>query len=133
MASLREELQAAHAQRKEQLAEISLLRDEEKQRAALDQEASLARLRTEMERVRGDLERSHQLEKEAAQEKVREGHDGGMNRWINRPRWNAVSVSKRMCFFLKKWWIIIISYYPEKSHSKCRNDSRVAPHVSASK
>ncbi|XP_029913789.1 centrosomal protein of 112 kDa isoform X2 [Myripristis murdjan] len=70
VASLREELQAAYAQRKEQLAEISLLRDEEKQRAALDQEASLARLRTEMERIRGDLERSHQLEKEAAQEKL---------------------------------------------------------------
>uniref|UniRef100_A0A667YY54 Centrosomal protein 112 n=1 Tax=Myripristis murdjan TaxID=586833 RepID=A0A667YY54_9TELE len=70
VASLREELQAAYAQRKEQLAEISLLRDEEKQRAALDQEASLARLRTEMERIRGDLERSHQLEKEAAQEKT---------------------------------------------------------------
>ncbi|XP_071766552.2 centrosomal protein of 112 kDa [Centroberyx gerrardi] len=70
VAGLREELQAAHAQRKQQLTEVALLREEEKQKAAQDHEASLARLRTEMERIRSDLERSRQQEKEAAQDKT---------------------------------------------------------------
>ncbi|XP_071372329.1 centrosomal protein of 112 kDa isoform X2 [Centroberyx affinis] len=70
VAGLREELQAAHAQRKQQLTEVALLREEEKQKAAQDHEASLAQLRTEMERIRSDLERSHQQEKEAAQDKT---------------------------------------------------------------
>jgi len=39
----------------------------------LDKEASLDRLRSDMERIRGDLEESHQQEKDAAQEKVGEG------------------------------------------------------------
>ncbi|KAM4598291.1 centrosomal protein of 112 kDa [Polymixia lowei] len=69
VAGLREELQAAHAQRKQQLAEVSLLREEERQRATQDQDASLARLRTEMERIHGDLERRHQQEKDSAQER----------------------------------------------------------------
>ncbi|XP_037647681.1 centrosomal protein of 112 kDa [Sebastes umbrosus] len=70
LSSLREDLQGAHAQHKQQLAEMALLREEEKQNAFLDKEASLDRLRSDMERIRGDLEGSHQQEKEAAQEKT---------------------------------------------------------------
>ncbi|XP_039680999.1 centrosomal protein of 112 kDa isoform X2 [Perca fluviatilis] len=70
LSSLREEIQGAHAQHKQQLAEMALLREEETQRAFLDKEASLERLRSDMERIRGDLERSHQREKDAAQEKT---------------------------------------------------------------
>ncbi|XP_019132830.2 centrosomal protein of 112 kDa isoform X1 [Larimichthys crocea] len=65
-----EELQGAHTQHKQQLAEMVLLREEEKQKAFLDKEASLDRLRSDMERIRSDLERSHQQEKDAAQEKT---------------------------------------------------------------
>uniref|UniRef100_A0AAR2IJS9 DUF4485 domain-containing protein n=1 Tax=Pygocentrus nattereri TaxID=42514 RepID=A0AAR2IJS9_PYGNA len=68
--SLREEVLAAHAQRKQQLTELGLLREEERQRAAQDQEAALNRVRAEMERVRQDLERTHAAEKELAQEKT---------------------------------------------------------------
>ncbi|XP_031168755.1 centrosomal protein of 112 kDa isoform X7 [Sander lucioperca] len=70
LSSLREEIQGAHAQHKQQLAEMALLREEEAQRAFLDKEASLERLRSDMERIRGDLEGSHQREKDAAQEKT---------------------------------------------------------------
>ncbi|XP_067089124.1 centrosomal protein of 112 kDa [Osmerus mordax] len=68
--ALHEELQQAHAQRKQQLLELGLLREEERQRSAQDQEASMGRLRAEMERLRLDLERSHQAERELAQEKT---------------------------------------------------------------
>ncbi|XP_078125983.1 centrosomal protein of 112 kDa isoform X1 [Sander vitreus] len=70
LSSLREEIQGAHAQHKQQLAEMALLREEETQRAFLDKEASLERLRSDMDRIRGDLEGSHQREKDAAQEKT---------------------------------------------------------------
>ncbi|XP_032392577.1 centrosomal protein of 112 kDa isoform X6 [Etheostoma spectabile] len=70
LSSLREEIQGAHAQHKQQLAEMALLREEETQRAFLDKEASLERLRSDMEHIRGDLERSYQQEKDAAQEKT---------------------------------------------------------------
>lgn len=85
MSSLRDELHGAQAQHKQQLAEMALLREEEKQRAFLDKEASLDRLRSDMERIRSDLEGSHQQEKDAAQEKV--GDRVGGKRW---------SVSNRM-------------------------------------
>ncbi|XP_042361086.1 centrosomal protein of 112 kDa isoform X2 [Plectropomus leopardus] len=70
LSSLREELQGARAQHKQQLAELALLREEEKQKAFLDKEASLERLRSDMERIRSDLEGSHQQEKDVAQEKT---------------------------------------------------------------
>lgn len=60
MSELREDLKKAHAQHKQQLAEMALLQEEEKQRATLDKQASLDR-----------LERNHQQEKDAAHEKVR--------------------------------------------------------------
>lgn len=71
--SVREELQGAHTQHKQQLAEMVLLREEEKQRWFLDKEAALDRLRSNMDQIRSDLERSHQQEKDSAQEKVGKG------------------------------------------------------------
>ncbi|KAK3520436.1 hypothetical protein QTP70_024189, partial [Hemibagrus guttatus] len=68
--SLREELLAAHTQRKQQLSELGLLCEEERQRAAQEQEVALGRVRAEMERVRQDLERTHTAERELAQEKA---------------------------------------------------------------
>ncbi|XP_034449672.1 centrosomal protein of 112 kDa isoform X2 [Hippoglossus hippoglossus] len=70
LSSLRDELQGAITQHKQQLAELALLREEEKQRALLDKKAALDRLRTEMEHSRSDLERSHLQAKDAAQEKT---------------------------------------------------------------
>ncbi|XP_046893646.1 centrosomal protein of 112 kDa isoform X4 [Hypomesus transpacificus] len=70
VSALREELQQANAQRKQQLLELGLLREDERQHSAQDQEASMGRLRAEMERLRLDLERSHQAERELAQEKT---------------------------------------------------------------
>ncbi|XP_026862545.2 centrosomal protein of 112 kDa isoform X1 [Electrophorus electricus] len=68
--SLREEVLAAHSQRKQQLAELGVLREEERQQAAREQEAALDRLRTEMERARLDLEKIHAAERDLAQEKA---------------------------------------------------------------
>uniref|UniRef100_A0A6Q2YQB9 DUF4485 domain-containing protein n=1 Tax=Esox lucius TaxID=8010 RepID=A0A6Q2YQB9_ESOLU len=67
---LRDELQQAHSQRKQQLLELGVLREEERQRAAQDQEASLGRLRAEMDRIRLELERSHATDRQLAQEKT---------------------------------------------------------------
>lgn len=72
MHTLREELLAAHSQRKQQLSELGVLREEERQRAAQEQEVALGRVRAEMERVRQDLERCYTAERELAQEKVGE-------------------------------------------------------------
>ncbi|KAM6913720.1 centrosomal protein of 112 kDa [Lycodopsis pacificus] len=66
----RDDLRGAHAQHKQQLAEMALLREEERRVAFLDREASVDRLRSDMERIRGDLEESHQQEKDVAQEKT---------------------------------------------------------------
>lgn len=68
--SLRKELLAAHSQRKQQLMELGVLREEERQRSAQDQQAALDRLRAEMEQVRQDLEKTHKAERELAQEKT---------------------------------------------------------------
>ncbi|KAK2833497.1 hypothetical protein Q5P01_017386 [Channa striata] len=70
MSNLREELQGVHAQHKQQLAELAMLREEEKQSWFLDKEAAMGRLRSNMEQIRSDLERSYQKEKDAAQEKT---------------------------------------------------------------
>ncbi|XP_073799383.1 centrosomal protein of 112 kDa isoform X3 [Danio rerio] len=68
--SLRKEVLAAHSQRKQQLMELGVLREEERQRSAQDHQAALDRLRAEMEQVRQDLEKTHKAERELAQEKV---------------------------------------------------------------
>uniref|UniRef100_A0A673CDR4 Centrosomal protein 112 n=1 Tax=Sphaeramia orbicularis TaxID=375764 RepID=A0A673CDR4_9TELE len=70
LTNLNEELQGAHVQHKQQLAEMALLWEEEKQKAFLDKEASLDRLCSDMERIRSDLEGSYQQERDAAQEKT---------------------------------------------------------------
>ncbi|XP_066560357.1 centrosomal protein of 112 kDa isoform X2 [Amia ocellicauda] len=67
---LREELVQLGAQRKQQLLELGLLREEERQRAAQEHEAALGRLRAEMDRMKLDMERSHAAEKELALEKT---------------------------------------------------------------
>nr|XP_055039277.1 centrosomal protein of 112 kDa-like isoform X2 [Misgurnus anguillicaudatus] len=68
--SLRNELLAAHSQKKQQLMELGLLMEEERQRAAQDQQVALERLRSEMDQVRLDLEKTHKAERELTQEKV---------------------------------------------------------------
>ncbi|XP_045575960.1 centrosomal protein of 112 kDa isoform X2 [Salmo salar] len=70
VSSLRDELQQAHSQRKQQLLELGVLREEERQRAAQDQEASLGRLRAEMDHIRLELETSHKAERQLAQDKT---------------------------------------------------------------
>uniref|UniRef100_A0A3B1K6B8 Centrosomal protein 112 n=1 Tax=Astyanax mexicanus TaxID=7994 RepID=A0A3B1K6B8_ASTMX len=68
--ALREEVLEVQAQRKQQLSELTVLREEERQRAAQDQDAAVSRVRAEMERVRQDLEKTHTAERERAQEKA---------------------------------------------------------------
>ncbi|XP_061568713.1 centrosomal protein of 112 kDa isoform X2 [Cololabis saira] len=70
VSSLCEELQQAQAQHKQRLAEMASLQEEERQRATLDKEASLEQLRWETERIRSDLQKSHQQEKDATREKL---------------------------------------------------------------
>lgn len=78
LSSLREEVQQAHVHHKKQVAEMALLQEEEKQRAFLDKEASLEQLRSDMEKMYSDLQKSHQQEKDATCEKVSTGHHRSM-------------------------------------------------------
>ncbi|XP_075880226.1 centrosomal protein of 112 kDa [Nelusetta ayraudi] len=66
LAGVCEELRAARAHHKQQLAEMVKLREEERQRALLDREAQ----QEQVQQHRRDLERSHQQEREAQQEKA---------------------------------------------------------------
>lgn len=70
LSSVCEELQGARAQHKQHLAEMGAHREEEKKRMFLDKEATLDQLRSDMECLRRDLEKTHQQEKEAAHQMV---------------------------------------------------------------
>ncbi|NXG29206.1 CE112 protein, partial [Dromaius novaehollandiae] len=67
---LREELMQVNAQRKQQLVELSLLREEEKQRAAREHEAAVHKLKAEAEKMALDLKKLHAAETEKALEKA---------------------------------------------------------------
>ncbi|XP_074870801.1 centrosomal protein of 112 kDa isoform X2 [Carettochelys insculpta] len=67
---LREELIQVNAQRKQQLVELSLLREEEKQRAARDHETTVNKLKAESEKMALDLKRTHAAETEMTLEKA---------------------------------------------------------------
>ncbi|CAL1536878.1 unnamed protein product [Lymnaea stagnalis] len=67
---LREELLQANQLRKQQLVELGLLREEEKQKMNRDHEAELVRVRADMEQQRLELQRTHSLEMETLLEKT---------------------------------------------------------------
>ncbi|XP_075846404.1 centrosomal protein of 112 kDa isoform X6 [Microtus pennsylvanicus] len=67
---LREELINVNSQRKQQLVELGLLREEEKQRAARDHETAVNKLKAESERVRMELRKTHAAETEMTLEKA---------------------------------------------------------------
>ncbi|XP_068770197.1 centrosomal protein of 112 kDa isoform X2 [Struthio camelus] len=67
---LREELVQVNAQRKQQLVELSLLREEEKQRAAREHETAVNKLKAEAEKMTLDLKKIHAAETEKALEKA---------------------------------------------------------------
>uniref|UniRef100_A0A3Q2YB51 Centrosomal protein 112 n=1 Tax=Hippocampus comes TaxID=109280 RepID=A0A3Q2YB51_HIPCM len=66
LSRLREKFQVVRGQHEQQLAEMAALREEERQKANLDKET----LRSDMERALRDLQRSHQQEKETAEDKT---------------------------------------------------------------
>lgn len=82
---LREELVSVNSQRKQQLVELGLLREEEKQRAARDHEAAVSKLKAESEKMRLELKKSHAAETELTLEKVG-GRAGGSGPARTRPR-----------------------------------------------
>ncbi|KFO18096.1 Centrosomal protein of 112 kDa [Fukomys damarensis] len=67
---LREELINVNSQRKQQLVELGLLREEEKQRAARDHEAAVNKLKAESEKMKIELKKTHAAETEMTLEKV---------------------------------------------------------------
>ncbi|XP_070185125.1 trichohyalin-like isoform X3 [Littorina saxatilis] len=67
---LREELVQANQLRKQQLVELGLLREEEKQKMQRDHEAEFARLRTDAEQQRLELQKTHSAETERLLEKT---------------------------------------------------------------
>lgn len=68
--TLREELIQVNTQRKQQLVELSLLREEEKQKTLRDHEAAMNKLKVESEKMILDLQKSNATEMEMALEKV---------------------------------------------------------------
>uniref|UniRef100_A0A670ZU09 Centrosomal protein 112 n=1 Tax=Pseudonaja textilis TaxID=8673 RepID=A0A670ZU09_PSETE len=68
--TLREELIQVNTQRKQQLVELSLLREEEKQRVARDHETAMNKMKAESEKIILDLKKANAVEKEMALEKA---------------------------------------------------------------
>ncbi|XP_027481276.1 centrosomal protein of 112 kDa isoform X4 [Zalophus californianus] len=66
---LREELIHVNSQRKQQLIELGLLREEEKQRAARDHETAVYKLKAESEKMKMELKKTHAAETEVTLEK----------------------------------------------------------------
>nr|KAF6455298.1 centrosomal protein 112 [Rousettus aegyptiacus] len=67
---LREELINVNSQRKQQLVELGLLREEEKQRAARDHETAVNKLKAESEKMKIELKKTHAAETEMTLEKI---------------------------------------------------------------
>ncbi|XP_073901406.1 centrosomal protein of 112 kDa isoform X12 [Castor canadensis] len=67
---LRQELVNVNSQRKQQLVELGLLREEEKQKAARDHETAVSKLRAESEKMKIELKKTHAAEKELTLEKA---------------------------------------------------------------
>ncbi|KAM7069366.1 centrosomal protein of 112 kDa isoform 1-T1 [Molossus nigricans] len=67
---LREELISVNSQRKQQLVELGLLREEEKQRAVRDHEAAVSKLKAESEKMKIELKKTHAAETEMTLEKA---------------------------------------------------------------
>ncbi|XP_046533422.1 centrosomal protein of 112 kDa isoform X3 [Equus quagga] len=67
---LREELINVNSQRKQQLVELGLLREEEKQRAARDHETAVSKLKAESEKMKIELKKAHAAETEMTLEKA---------------------------------------------------------------
>ncbi|XP_070336229.1 centrosomal protein of 112 kDa isoform X5 [Odocoileus virginianus] len=67
---LREELVSVNSQRKQQLVELGLLREEEKQRATRDHEAAVSKLKAESEKMRLELKKTHAAEAQLTLEKA---------------------------------------------------------------
>uniref|UniRef100_A0A2K6K7E9 Centrosomal protein 112 n=1 Tax=Rhinopithecus bieti TaxID=61621 RepID=A0A2K6K7E9_RHIBE len=68
---LREELINVNSQRKQQLVELGLLREEEKQRATREHEIVVSKLKAESEKMKIELKKTHAAETEMTLEKVR--------------------------------------------------------------
>ncbi|XP_074116680.1 centrosomal protein of 112 kDa isoform X5 [Sminthopsis crassicaudata] len=67
---LREELIQVNSQRKQQLVELGLLREEEKQRAARDHETIVNKLKADSEKMKLELKMTHAAETELTLEKI---------------------------------------------------------------
>ncbi|XP_067859989.1 centrosomal protein of 112 kDa [Heptranchias perlo] len=67
---LREELIQVNSQRKQQLVELGLLREEEKQKALRDHEVTVNKLKAEMERMKLELQKANAAEMEQTVEKT---------------------------------------------------------------
>ncbi|XP_071066858.1 centrosomal protein of 112 kDa isoform X2 [Dasypus novemcinctus] len=67
---LKEELINVNSQRKQQLVELGLLREEEKQRAARDHETAVNKLKAESEKMKMELKKTHAAETEMTLEKA---------------------------------------------------------------
>ncbi|XP_005402196.1 PREDICTED: centrosomal protein of 112 kDa isoform X1 [Chinchilla lanigera] len=67
---LREELIHVNSQRKQQLVELGLLREEEKQRVARDHEAAVNKLKAESEKMKIELKKTHAAETEMTLDKA---------------------------------------------------------------
>ncbi|XP_059509604.1 centrosomal protein of 112 kDa isoform X2 [Stegostoma tigrinum] len=67
---LREELIQVNSQRKQQLVELGLLREEEKQRALHDHEVTVNKLKAEMERMKLEFQKTNAAEMEHAVERT---------------------------------------------------------------
>ena len=62
--TLQEEIQSSNSLRRQQLVELGLLREEERQKAARDYEMAVAKLEADMDKQRMELHKQHASELE---------------------------------------------------------------------
>ncbi|GFO39281.1 centrosomal protein of 112 kda-like, partial [Plakobranchus ocellatus] len=91
---LREELVQANQLRKQQLVELGLLREEEKQKMTRDHEAELTRIRGDAEQQRLELQKSHSAEMEKVMEKTNERLKNIEKEYAERGHKSAESMSE---------------------------------------
>lgn len=97
---LREELIHVNSQRKQQLIELGLLREEEKQRAARDHETAVYKLKAESEKMKMELKKTHAAETEVTLEKV-SSPAGFVQTTETHDRAPLLPPSHLIC---KRWW-----------------------------
>ncbi|XP_077980412.1 centrosomal protein of 112 kDa-like [Glandiceps talaboti] len=118
---LREEVIQSNSLRKQQIVELGLLREEEKQKGVREHEASLSKMKSEMEQQRLQLQRDHSAQMEKALEQT-----NGRLKEIEKEYTQRLTKSAETISELQ---IIIQSLREENNCAKLETDRKISEAV----